>query len=205
MRFEISNVEEIYNILKNPPLSQEELEHFEYVKEVNEHNYLNGEPAMALRKGVSIDLGEVPLPNPPLKKAEFSMIRNHIENYAALIKLETSEDSPIKELSQVMGSRFGKNWISNDRDGGGYFISPKKDAVLSIFYEDSNYNICAGCRGATPLKLGNFEDFQSNVTNLEKVVTIFTNSCLAIHRKSLRGKEQKLKDKHEDIKVYFSG
>ena len=205
MQFEISNVEEIYKILKNPPMSQEELEHFEYVKELNENSYLNGESSMALRKGVSIDLGEVPLPSPPLKKMDFSLIRNHIDNYAALIKIETSENSPIRELSQVMGSRFGKNWISNDRDGGGYFISPQKDAILSIFYEDSNYHLCAGCRGATPLKLKNLEEFQSNMSSLEKVVTAFTNSCLVVHRKNSSRKEKKINDKHSDIKIYFSG
>jgi|TARA_Y100000310_G_scaffold300597_1_gene336405 hypothetical protein len=205
MKFEISNVEEIYHILKNPPLSSEELEHFEYVRELNEHNQFNGEPSMALRKGVSIDLGEIPLPSPPLKKAEFSIIRNHIDNYAVLIKIGTSEDSPIKELSQVMGSRFGKNWVSNDRNGGGYFISPEKEAIVSIFYEDSNYNICAGCRGATPLKLGSLEDFQSNVNNLEKVMTSFTNSCLSTYKKNLKSRERKTLEKYPDVSVYFSG
>ena len=206
MNFEISNVREIYKILKNPPISPEDLDYTEYLKELNEDYRTNGEPAMTIRKGISMDLGEIPLPNPPLKKVEFSLIRNHLENYAAIVKIETAEDSPIKEVSQVIGRRFGKNWVSNDRNGGGFFLSLENEAILSIFYEDSNYNICAGCHGATPLKLESFEEFQTNMNSLEKVVTVFTNSCLELYRGKLKkSDERNLDDNYPDIKVYFSG
>ena len=120
----------------------------------------------------------------PLKEIGIAFLREE-DFYSGTVQIVPSRGTDFSGLSDRI-HRGAPNgiWKPTSSYGTGYIVE-KGEPIFSIIKNDS-YWICMGHAGACPRKFNSVEEFNNDMSQLEKVVNLFMKSAYNFVGKAMR-------------------